>query len=108
MSSSKMARGAEPASAEHHLLNPYATLGQLSMAPATHTTVVTTTTTTTTSYPPIVVNGPRHLKARDPKEYPLAHVPPPESIRRFCFSAGDSQAFFEEADDVGMKLHEVC
>lgn len=89
------------------VVDQYAALGQLSIAPATHTTVVTTTTTTTTSYPPILMNAPRNLKERDPKEYPLAHVRAPESIRRFCFSVGDAQAYFEEADDVVEKAQEV-
>lgn len=85
----------------------YATLGQLSIAPATHTTVVTTTTTTMTSYPPIVMGAPRNLKERCPKEFPLAHTPAPESIRKFTFSAGDMEARFEEATDVLEKVQEV-
>jgi F-box and WD-40 domain protein CDC4 len=88
-------------------VEPYVALGHLSIAPATHTTVVTTTTTTTTSYPPIVIEPPRNLKERDSKEYPLANSTAPESIRRFLFPAGDSQACFEEANDVLEKVEEV-
>lgn len=90
------------------VLDPYATIGQLSIAPATQTTVVTTTTTTTTSYPPILMNAPRNLKERDSKEYPLAHVPAPEPLRRFIFAAGETQACFEEANDAPGKMQEVC
>ncbi|KAF2659960.1 WD repeat-containing protein pop1 [Lophiostoma macrostomum CBS 122681] len=108
MASLPLGHGSEAVSkpAASLAVDPYSTLGQLSIAPATHTTVVTTTTTTTTSYPPILMNAPRNLKERDLKEYPLAHVPAPESIRRFFFSAGDTQACFEEANDVGVKVYE--
>ncbi|KAF2749766.1 WD40 repeat-like protein, partial [Sporormia fimetaria CBS 119925] len=87
-------------------LAPFDTLGQLSIAPATQTTVVTTTTTTTTSFPPILMSAPRCLSSLDAKDYPLAHVPAPESIRRFSFAAGDAEARFEEADHVGAKVQE--
>lgn len=87
-------------------MEPYATLGQLSYAPATHTTVVTTTTTTTTSFPPILLSAPRNLKERDPKVYPLASSPAPESIRRFCFDVAGTQACFSEADNVEQSLQE--
>ncbi|KAH7135832.1 WD40-repeat-containing domain protein [Dendryphion nanum] len=87
-------------------IDPYATLGQLSIAPATHTTIVTTTTTTTTSFPPMFMNAPRSLMDRDAKEYPLAHAPAPESLRRFVFPAGDSQARFEEAEHAVEKVKE--
>jgi F-box and WD-40 domain protein CDC4 len=59
------------------------------------------------SYPPILMSAPRNLSERDSKEYPLAHAPAPESIRRFSFVAGDLQACFEEANDVGEKVQEV-
>jgi F-box and WD-40 domain protein CDC4 len=93
--------------AQKQAVDPYATLGQLSIAPATQTTVVTTTTTTTTSYPPMIMNAPRSLKERDSKEYPLAHAPLPESIKKITFPAGDFQACFEEADDTVEKMNEV-
>src|ERR1700743_912835 len=44
-----------------HIVDPYTTLGQLSYAPATQTTIVTTTTTTTTTFPPLVMRPPRNL-----------------------------------------------
>lgn len=99
---------AGPTATQQQLVDPYATLGQLSLAQATQTTVVTTTTTTTTSYPPIFMNAPRNLSERDSKEYPLAHIPAPESIRRFCFEAAGTQACFEESSDVVDKMQEVC
>ncbi|KAF2178332.1 WD repeat-containing protein pop1 [Zopfia rhizophila CBS 207.26] len=91
---------------QKQIMEPYATLGQLSYAPATHTTVVTTTTTTTTSFPPMFINAPRNLKDRNTKEYPLAHSPAPEAIRRFRFDFGGTQTCFEEANDVEESLQE--
>ncbi|KAF2136997.1 uncharacterized protein K452DRAFT_236572 [Aplosporella prunicola CBS 121167] len=81
------------------VLDPYASLGQLSYAPTTQTTVVTTTTTTTTSFPPLILNAPRHLHERDPKLYPLAAAPTPHSIREFEFDIEGKSARFCEADD---------
>jgi F-box and WD-40 domain protein CDC4 len=88
-------------------VDPYATIGQLSIAPATHTTVVTTTKTTTTSYPPILMGAPRRLEERCSKEFPLAHVPTPESIRNITMRAGDVEVRFEEADDATQTIQEV-
>ncbi|KAL5118521.1 SCF ubiquitin ligase complex subunit cdc4 [Pleosporales sp. CAS-2024a] len=90
-------------------VDPYATMGQFSFAPATKTTVVTTTTTTTTTFPPLCVNPPGSLGARDPKEYPLAHVQAPESIRKICFNVGGELACFEEsaAGSSRMQEHEA-
>jgi F-box and WD-40 domain protein CDC4 len=87
--------------------DPYATLGQFSFAPATKTTVVTTTYTTTTTFPPLCVNAPGSLSLRDPKDYPLAHVQAPESIRKFYFESGGQLACFEEADTASGKMREV-
>jgi len=86
---------------------PYSTLGQLSFAPATQTTVVTTTTTTTTDFPPFVMKAPSHLHNLDPKLYPLAATPTPQSMKRFCFDLGGQPTFFREADDTGQTLQEV-
>jgi hypothetical protein len=88
--------------------DPYATMGQFSFAPATKTTVVTTTYTTTTTFPPLCVNAPGSLGERDPKEYPLAHVQAPDSIRKIYFDAGGELACFEEADAASSKVQEVC
>ncbi|KAF9635527.1 hypothetical protein BFW01_g6422 [Lasiodiplodia theobromae] len=88
------------------LLDPFAALGQLSYAPTTQTTVVTTTTTTTTSFPPLILNAPRHLRERDPKQYPLAASPTPQAIRDFSFSIGGREARFREADDAQSTLDE--
>ena len=98
---------AGPSIVQRQVVDPYVTMGQLSMAPATQTTVVTTTTTTTMSYPPFVMNAPRNLSERDSKEYPLAHAQAPESIRKFYFDAGGTQACFEEADNVADKMQQV-
>lgn len=88
-------------------MDPYATIGQFSYAPATKTTVVTTTYTTTTTFPPMCINAPGNLSGRDPKEYPLAHTQAPESIRKFYFESGGELACFEEANAVSDKVHEV-
>jgi hypothetical protein len=89
-------------------VDPYATIGQFSFAPATKTTVVTTTYTTTTTFPPLCINAPGSLGGRDPKEYPLAHVQAPESIRKIVWHAGGELACFEEADAASYKVQEVC
>ncbi|KAI9846235.1 MAG: SCF ubiquitin ligase complex subunit cdc4 [Sclerophora amabilis] len=80
-------------------LPPHTTLGQLSYAPATQTTVVTTTTTTTTSFPPLVLKPPRHLHELDPKQYPLALSPTPQSLKKLCFDVGGTPTYFQEAED---------
>lgn len=82
-------------------------MGQFSFAPATKTTVVTTTYTTTMTFPPLPINTPGSLGERDPKEYPLAHVQAPESIRKIYFKAGGDLACFEEADAASSKVQEV-
>ncbi|KAH7396585.1 WD40-repeat-containing domain protein [Phaeosphaeria sp. MPI-PUGE-AT-0046c] len=86
--------------------DPYATTGHFSLAPTTKTTVITTTYTTTTTFPPMCVNAPGILSGRDPKEYPLAHVQAPESIRKIFFDAGGELACFEEADAASSKVQE--
>ncbi|KAK7519555.1 WD40-repeat-containing domain protein [Phyllosticta citriasiana] len=88
------------------VLDPYTALGQLSYGPATQTTVVTTTTTTTTSFPPLVLNAPRHLHQRDPKQYPLAASPTPQSIKDFSFNIAGREARFREADDAEQTFNE--
>lgn len=89
------------------VMDPYATMGQFSFAPATKTTVVTTTYTTTTTFPPLCINAPGSLSERDPKEYPLAHTQAPESIRKFYFEAGGELACFEEANAASSNVQEV-
>lgn len=108
---SDFAHGSEGASKPSHTeapMDPYATMGQFSFAPATKTTVVTTTYTTTTTFPPLCVNAPGSLSERDPKDYPLAHVQAPESIRKFYFESGGELACFEEANPASGKVQEVC
>ncbi len=85
----------------------HATIGQFSYAPATTTTVVTTTYTTTTTLAPMRINAPS-LSERDPKEYPLAQVRAPESIRKIYFDAGGKMGLFEEAADAPQIAQEVC
>ncbi|CAO2655936.1 Nn.00g047390.m01.CDS01 [Neocucurbitaria sp. VM-36] len=87
-------------------MDPYATMGQFSFAPATKTTVVTTTYTTTTTFPPMCINAPGSLSERDPKEYPLAHTRAPESIRKFYYESGGELACFEESNPASDKVHE--
>jgi F-box and WD-40 domain protein CDC4 len=110
MASSRSGLGPDGQSATVHteVVDPYATMGQFSFAPATKTTVVTTTYTTTTTFPPMCVNAPGSLGGRDPKEFPLAHVQAPESIRKIYFDAGGELACFEEADAASDKAQEVC
>ncbi|KZM27896.1 hypothetical protein ST47_g960 [Ascochyta rabiei] len=83
----------------------HATLGQFSFTPATRTTVVTTTYTTTTTLAPMRINA-KSLSERDPKEYPLAQVRAPDSIRKIYFDAGGELGCFEEADDASKKAQE--
>jgi len=83
------------------------TLGQLSFAPATQTTVVVTTTTTTTNFPPFVMRTPSQLHDLDPKLYPLAATPTPQSMKRFCFDIDGKPTFFREAEATGETLQEV-
>lgn len=85
----------------------HAVLGQLSYAPATQTTVVTTTTTTTTSFPPLILQAPRHLHERDPKQYPLAASPTPNEIKRFSLKIANRLAIYQEADNLENSLVEV-
>ncbi|KAH9862513.1 hypothetical protein IAQ61_009930 [Plenodomus lingam] len=101
-------RGSDAVSNTLHAeqVDPYATMGQFSFAPATKTTVVTTTYTTTTTFPPICINAPGNLSQRDPKEYPLAHAQAPESIRKFYFESGGELACFEEANPISDKVKE--
>jgi F-box and WD-40 domain protein CDC4 len=110
MASPRPSLGPDGQSAVAHTeaVDPYATMGQFSFAPATKTTVVTTTYTTTTTFPPMCVNAPGSLGGRDPKEFPLAHVQAPESIRKIYFDAGGELACFEEADAASNKVQEVC
>ncbi|KAH7083277.1 WD40-repeat-containing domain protein [Paraphoma chrysanthemicola] len=101
-----LALDSRSATVQKDAVDPYATMGQFSFAPATKTTVVTTTYTTTTTFPPLCVNAPGSLSERDPKEYPLAHVQAPESIRKIYFDAGGQLACYEEADTAASKVHE--
>ncbi|KAL9127091.1 MAG: hypothetical protein Q9217_003966 [Psora testacea] len=83
------------------------TLAQFSYGPATQTTVVTTTTTTTTKFPPFMLKAPKHLHDLDPKQYPLAASPTPESIKKLWFEIEGRPAIFEEADDTLQTIHKL-
>ncbi|KAL1956287.1 hypothetical protein VTO42DRAFT_7460 [Malbranchea cinnamomea] len=75
-------------------------VGQFSFAPATQTTVVTTTTTTTTTtFPPFVMRAPRNLKNLDPKLYPLASSPTPDSLKEIHFTVDGQSVIFREPED---------
>lgn len=86
---------------------PYSILGHLSFAPATQQTIVTTTTTTTVSLPPLLFKPPRHLSTRDPKQYPLALAPTPNSLKNFCIQVGDKPVVYKESDDAQTSLNKV-
>ncbi|EGE85354.2 hypothetical protein RJZ56_005308 [Blastomyces dermatitidis] len=74
-------------------------VGQFSFAPATQTTVITTTTTTTTKFPPLVMKTPGSSRPLDPKIYPLAATPTPDSIKDIHFELGDTSIVFNESED---------
>ena len=96
------------AAVEHKTTSvPCSVIGQFSFAPATQTTVVTTTTTTTTSFPPLMMKDPHHLHELDSKLYPLAALPTPQSIKRFCIDVGGRPTIFREADDATVTLGNV-
>ncbi|KAL9106406.1 MAG: hypothetical protein Q9227_008548 [Pyrenula ochraceoflavens] len=82
------------------------TLGQFSFAPATHTTVVTTTTTTTTKFPPFMMPAPKRLRDLDPKLYPLASTPTPESLRNISFEVEGKTTVFREFEDSTFALEQ--
>ncbi|QIW99479.1 hypothetical protein AMS68_004997 [Peltaster fructicola] len=76
------------------------TLAQLTFGPATQQTIVTTTTTTTVSLPPLIIQPPRDLAERDPKQFPLIFSPTPTSIKRFCFDVNGKPTMLHEVEDV--------
>lgn len=86
---------------------PYTTVGQFSFAPTTQTTVVTTTTTTTTTFPQLVMKPPRYLNELDPKEFPLAAVPTPATLKRFCFDVDGRPTYFREKEDADQSIREL-
>lgn len=88
-------------------VTPHTTVAQMSFAPTTQTTVVTTTTTTTTSFPQLVMKPPRNLNTLDPKEFPLAAIPTPAPLKRFCFDIQGKPTFFREADDAESSMRQV-
>jgi len=88
--------------------SPDYTLAQLTYAPTITETVVTTRTITTTSYPPFLLQGPRDLKHRDPKVYPLLNGPTPALLRKVRLEIGGKTAFFEETERPQEQLDQVC
>lgn len=88
-------------------MTPYSTLAHMSFAPATQQTVVTTTTTTTVTLPPLMINPPRDMHRRDPKQYPLAFTPTPSALQRFSLNIGGTPVVYHEADDVQSSLEKV-
>jgi F-box and WD-40 domain protein CDC4 len=88
-------------------LAPCTTVGQFSYAPTTQTTVVTTTTTTTTTFPQLLMKPPRQLNKLDPKEYPLAAVPTPAALKRFCFDVNGKPTYFREEDDADESIRQL-
>lgn len=84
------------------------TVGQFSYGPATQTTVVTTTTTTTTEFPPLMLRAPRNLNELDPKTYPLAASPTPNTIQKLVFQVDGKPTSFQEAEDTLQTIQKVC
>ena len=82
-------------------------LGRFSFGPTTQTTVVTTTTTTTTSFPPLKIKAPNGVHELDPKNYPLASAPTPQSLKKLCFELDGRPTVFREADDTLHTYKEV-
>ncbi len=93
-------RATQSKPSDTHLPQYGGTLGHLSYAPATQTTVVTTTTTTTTSFPPLYLSAPRELSERDPKQYPLASSPTPNALKCFYFNFEGRKTCFHESDNM--------
>ncbi|QVM06830.1 SCF ubiquitin ligase complex subunit cdc4 [Coccidioides posadasii str. Silveira] len=85
---------------------PKPTIGQFSFAPTTQTTIVTTTTTTMTKFPPLIMHPPRVLQSLDPKQYPLAAAPTPESLRDIRFNLNGKSIVLHEPDDAPGALAE--
>ncbi|PNS16636.1 hypothetical protein CAC42_4600 [Sphaceloma murrayae] len=81
------------------VMKPYSTAGQFAFAPATQQTTVVTTTTTTVNLAPFVLQPPKNLHDRDPKQYPLAYSPTPDSLKSIHFKVGGRLTTFVEADD---------
>jgi F-box and WD-40 domain protein CDC4 len=82
-------------------------LGQFSFAPATQTTVVTTTTTTTTKFPPFLMPPPRRMHDLDVKQYPLAAIPTPSTLKNIHFAIGGKSTVFREAEDTTLALEQL-
>ena len=106
-SSNSMPHSPHARSRRENRLAPFSAVGQFSFAPTTQTTVVTTTTTTTTSFPQLLMRPPRNLNELDPKEFPLAAVPTPSNLKRFCFDMNGKPTHFREMDDPEQSLREV-
>jgi F-box and WD-40 domain protein CDC4 len=85
---------------------PNSTVASMCFGPATQQTVVTTTTTTTVSLPPLIMNPPRNLMDRDPKQYPLVFSPTPHSIKRFHFDVHGRPTTFHESEDAEETLRQ--
>lgn len=88
-------------------LMPNDTLLQFSYGPATQTTVVTTTTTTTTNLAPLKLKAPGHEGELDPKDYPLASAPTPQSMKRMKFDVDGRPTVFQEVEHPVEFFHEV-
>ncbi|KAF2220863.1 WD40-repeat-containing domain protein [Elsinoe ampelina] len=86
------------------IIPPYSTAGQFAYAPATQQTTVVTTTTTTVNLAPFVLQPPKHLNERDPKQYPLAYSPTPEYMKNIRFQLGGRLTTFTEAEEPGSFL----
>lgn len=99
------ARDVKTTSSTTMLPPQHSTLAQLTFGPATQQTVVTTTTTTMVSLPPLIIQPPKDLYERDPKQFPLAFSPTPHSIKRFCFDVNGRPTMLHEVENVEETLH---
>lgn len=77
---------------------PFSRTATLSLGPTTTTTVVTTTTTTTTTFPSLPIRSPAEEMQMDKERYPLAAVPTPPSLKKFCFQLNGETTSFQESD----------
>jgi F-box and WD-40 domain protein CDC4 len=77
----------------------HSTVARMSYGPAIEQTITTVTTTKTVSLEPLVMNPPKDLNERDPKQYPLAFTPTPGYLKRFCVDVHGRPIHFHEEED---------
>ncbi|KAK9478646.1 WD40-repeat-containing domain protein [Lipomyces japonicus] len=106
----------------HHDHQQASNVVSFGLAPSSKTTVVstTTTTTTTTTFPPLILHPPKQrvLKSKelskpdstytdvplDPRQYPLADQPTPQTLRNFTFEMGGKLSVFNETENLEQSI----